>query len=169
MQAAAAQTRFTLVRPTIRNGAVMPLINAGQRDDCHGGNKSPPLTWSHPPEGTASFAVSMADLDAKVGIVWLWLMFNIPPSAVTLPENAAEGPGLAPQGIGQARNGFDETGYSGPCPRKGAAAHHYLITVWALNASHLTFKDGTPAQPVAVFLRRHALGHASLTARYGDH
>jgi Raf kinase inhibitor-like YbhB/YbcL family protein len=165
----AAQTHFTLTSPTILNGGEMPGINVGQRDDCQGGNHSPPLAWSHPPEGTQSYAVSMADLDAKVGVVWLWLMFNIPANVTALPENAAQGGGLAPPGVGQARNGFDETGYSGPCPRKGSPAHHYLITVWALNTAHLSFKDGTAAQPVAIFLRRHALGHANLTPRYGEH
>ncbi len=164
----AAQTRFTLTSPTIRNGALVPVNNVGERDSCHGGNQSPPLAWSHAPEGTQSYAISMADLDAKVGVVWLWLMFNLPANVTALPENAAQDKGLAPSGTAQARNGFDETGYSGPCPRKGAPPHHYLITVWALNTAHLAFKDGTPAQPVAIFLRRHSLGHANLTPRYGD-
>ncbi len=127
---------------------------------------SPGLTL---PGGTASYAVSMADLDAKVGVVWLWLMFNLPPSISALPTNAAADITLMPPGAGQSRNGFDTVGYSGPCPKKGKLSHHYLITVWALDAGHLTFKDGTPAQTVAIFLRRHALGHASLTPFYSSH
>ncbi|MCB8879184.1 YbhB/YbcL family Raf kinase inhibitor-like protein [Acidisoma cellulosilytica] len=165
-QSEAAPAHFSLTSPTIRSGSMVPSENVGQRDECHGGNKSPALAWSHAPDGTASYAISMADLDAKVGVVWLWLMFNLPTSTASLPANAAADATLMPSGTGQSRNGFDAIGYSGPCPKKGAVPHHYLITVWALNAGHLTFKDGTPAETVAIFLRRHALGHASLTPYY---
>jgi Raf kinase inhibitor-like YbhB/YbcL family protein len=165
----AAPTHFTVTSPTIRSGTMVPSENVGMRDECHGGNRSPALAWTHAPEGTASYAVSMADLDAKVGVVWLWLMFNLPPSTASLPANAASDASLLPSGAGQSRNGFDAIGYSGPCPQKGKLPHHYLITVWALNAGHLSFKDGTPAQTVAIFLRHHALGHASLTPYYGSH
>jgi Raf kinase inhibitor-like YbhB/YbcL family protein len=168
-QSQAAPAHFTLTSPTIRSGSAVPSENVGLRDDCHGSNRSPALAWAHAPEGTASYAVSMADLDAKVGVVWLWLMFNLPASAASLPANAAADASLLPEGAGQSRNGFDTVGYSGPCPQKGKLPHHYLITVWALNAGHLTFKDGTPAQTVAVFLRHHALGHASLTPYYSTH
>ena len=165
---AAAPAHFALTSPTIRTGNAMPAENVGHRDGCHGGNQSPALAWSHAPEGTASYAVSMADLDAKVGVVWLWLMFNLPPTTASLPANAAADATLMPGGADQSRNGFDTIGYSGPCP-KGKIPHHYLITIWALDAAHLSFKDGTPAQTVAIFLRRHALGHASLTPHYGLH
>ena len=158
---------FTLVSPTIRTGTTMPSIDVGARGNCKGSNQSPPLIWLRPPEGTASYAVSMADLDAKVGVVWLWLMFNIPASVTTLPQNAAADTKLRPTGAAQARNGFDSVGYAGPCPRKDNIAHHYLITVWAVNQANLPFKDGTPSQTVAVYLRSHALGHANLTPHYG--
>ena len=145
-----------------------PAIDVGARGTCKGSNQSPPLVWSRPPDGTASYAVSMADLDAKVGVVWLWLMFNIPASVTALPQNAAADPKLLPAGAAQARNGFDTVGYLGPCPRKDSIAHHYLITVWAVNQPNLPFKDGTPSQQVAIYLRSHALGHASLTPHYGS-
>jgi Raf kinase inhibitor-like YbhB/YbcL family protein len=168
-QSQAAAAHFTLTSPTIRSGVTVPGENVGERDECHGGNKSPALAWSHAPDGTASYAISMADLDAKVGVVWLWMMYNLPASTASLPANAAADSTLMPSGAGQSRNGFDTIGYSGPCPKKGTIPHHYLITVWALNAGHLTFKDGTPAQTVAIFLRHHALGHASLTPFYSNH
>jgi Raf kinase inhibitor-like YbhB/YbcL family protein len=166
MTAQAAPKEFTLVSPTVRTGATMPDMDVGARGNCKGRNQSPPLVWLRPPEGTASYAVSMADLDAKVGVVWLWLMFNIPASVTALPQNAAADPGLRPDGAAQARNGFNSLGYLGPCPRKDNIAHHYLITVWALNQPNLPFKDGTASQTVAIYLRSHALGHASLTPRY---
>jgi phosphatidylethanolamine-binding protein (PEBP) family uncharacterized protein len=105
--AQAAPNGFALVSPTVRTGATMPAIDVGARGTCKGSNQSPPLVWSRPPDGTASYAVSMADLDAKVGVVWLWLMFNIPASVTALPQNAAADPKLLPAGAAQARNGFD--------------------------------------------------------------
>ena len=167
--AQAAPKGFTLVSPTIRTGATMPAMDVGARGTCKGNNQSPPLVWLRPPDGTASYAVSMADLDAKVGVVWLWLMFNVPASVTVLAQNAAADPSLRPTGANQARNGFNTIGYFGPCPRKDSVAHHYLITVWAVNQSSLPFKEGAPAQTVAVYLRSHALGHASLTPHYGGH
>ncbi len=167
--AQAAPKGFTLVSPTVRTGAIMPAIDVGARGDCKGSNQSPPLVWLHPPDGTASYAVSMADLDAKVGVVWLWIMFNIPAGVTALPQNAAADAKLRPPGAAQAMNGFDTVGYLGPCPRKGSMAHHYLITVWAVNEANLPFKDGIASQTVAIYLRRHALGHASLTPHYGGH
>jgi Raf kinase inhibitor-like YbhB/YbcL family protein len=167
--AQAAQKIFTLVSPTVRTGATMPAIDVGGHGGCGGSNQSPPLVWLHPPDGTQGYAVSMADLDAKVGVVWLWIMFNIPASVTALQQNAAADPTLRPPAAAQAKNGFDTVGYLGPCPPRGTIAHHYLITVWALNAGSLPYKDGTSAQTVAIYLRRHALGHASLTPHYGAH
>lgn len=167
--AKAASPHFTLTSPTVRTAARMPPAYVGARGSCHGANQSPPLGWAHPPAGTKSYAVSMADLDAKVGVVWLWLMFNIPAEATGLAANAAADQAKLPNGAAQARNGFDALGYTGPCPKAGRLAHHYLITVWAVGEQALPFKNGTPAETVAVYLRRHALGHASLTPRYGLH
>jgi Raf kinase inhibitor-like YbhB/YbcL family protein len=168
MAAQSVPKGFTLVSPTIRTGATMPVVNVGARGDCKGSNQSPPLIWVRPPDGTASYAVSMADLDAKVGVVWLWLMFNIPASVTVLPQNAAADPKLRPAGAAQARNGFNVVGYLGPCPRHDSTAHHYLITVWAVDEPSLPFKDGTASQTVAIYLRSHAIGHASLTPHYGS-
>lgn len=169
MRAAEAASTFTLASPTVRSEARMPDPDVGARGGCKGHNQSPPLAWTHAPPGTASYAISMADLDAKLGVVWLWLMFNIPASVTSLAQNAASDATLRPPGAGQARNGFDVVGYLGPCPKKGNVTHHYLITVWALNQAQLPFKDGAPSATVAIYLRGHALGHASLTARYGGH
>jgi Raf kinase inhibitor-like YbhB/YbcL family protein len=165
----AATAQFTLASPTFRPSAEMPLVNVYNHDGCKGGNQSPPLVWLHAPSGTASFAVSMADLDAKVGVVWLWLMFNIPSTVTALQQNADADAKLRPPGAMQTRNGFGVLGYQGPCPIRGALQHHYLITVWALDKATTPSKNETSAQEVAVYLRHHALAHASLTPHYNRH
>ena len=167
LAASAANTaHFVLTSPTVRSGATMPPADVGTRNGCPGDNQSPPLIWNDGPAGTGSYAVSMADLDAKVGVTWLWMMFNLPATVTSLAQNAARDPKLRPPGAVQARNGFGGTSYTGPCPRKGKFAHHYLITVWALKDTTLPFKEGTPADRVAIYLRGHAIGHASLTPHY---
>lgn len=158
---------FVLTSPTVQTGATIPKADVGTRNGCTGGDQSPPLIWNDGPAGTGSYAISMADLDARVGVTWLWMMFNIPASVTTLSQNAAEDEKLRPAETVQARNGFGNAGYTGPCPRPGKLAHHYLITVWALKDRTLPFKEGTPAEKVAIFLRRNALGHANLTPHYG--
>ncbi|WP_284945815.1 YbhB/YbcL family Raf kinase inhibitor-like protein [Acidisoma cladoniae] len=167
VQARAAS--LTIASPTFRNGDEIPLADVYDHDGCKGANQSPPLVWLHPPAGTNSYAVTMADLDAKVGVVWLWVLFGIPVSTTALQQNADATPALRPPGAHQTRNGLGSMGYQGPCPRRGSSAHHYLITVWAVDQAQLPFKDQAPAQAVAIFLRKHALAHASLTPHYGHH
>jgi Raf kinase inhibitor-like YbhB/YbcL family protein len=160
---------FSVSSPTVRNTGTMPPLQIANRNGCSGANQSPPIAWTHPPADTAAFAVTMADLDAKVGVLWHWVMFDIPAKTTALEQNADFDPTLRPAGARQARNSFDLLGYSGPCPPHGSVPHHYLITVWALNQADLPFKDGSPAEAVAVYLRRHAIGHASLTPHYSRH
>jgi phosphatidylethanolamine-binding protein (PEBP) family uncharacterized protein len=40
-----------------------------------------------------------------------------------------------PAGAVQGQNGFGRAGYGGPCPPRGAPAHHYVITVSAISAT----------------------------------
>jgi len=167
--ARAQAATFTLASPTFRASDEIPSADVYDKDGCKGGNQSPPLVWLHPPAGTAGYAVTMADLDAKVGVVWLWVLFGIPVSTTTLQQNADAETTLRPPSAHQARNGFGTVGYQGPCPRRGTPAHHYLITVWALDEATLPFKQEAPAQAVAIFLRKHAVGHASLTPHYAHH
>jgi Raf kinase inhibitor-like YbhB/YbcL family protein len=167
--AAATGTVFSLTSAAVRNGVAMPPLQISNRGGCAGANQSPPLAWSHAPTGTAAFAVTMADLDAKVGVLWHWILFDIPATTTTMAQNADFDPALRPSGARQAVNSFNVLGYSGPCPPRGSLPHHYLITVWALTQAQMPFKNGEPADDIAIYLRRHAIGHASLTPHYSRH
>ena len=53
---------------------------------CDGEDVSPPLTWTDPPEGTASFALIHDDPDAPMGTWVHWVLYNLPLSLRQLPE-----------------------------------------------------------------------------------
>ena len=68
---------------------------------CEGEDVSPPLAWQGVPNGTKSFVLIIEDPDAPdpkaPKMVWVhWVIYNIPPSAKSLPENV--GKARLPQG-----------------------------------------------------------------------
>ena len=134
-------------------------------DQCDGGNVSPGFTWSGVPSGTKSFALTMHDPDAPAaGGWWHWIVTDIPADVRHLDEG---GSGSLPAPIVEAHNDFRREGYGGPCPPRGADAHHYVFTIYALDVA--TLSPGPNASPAAIddMLKAHALAKASLTARYG--
>lgn len=159
---------FTLESPQLRDGfAEEQLYNSM---GCRGGNVSPELRWSEPPEGTQSLALTLYDPDAPTGSGWWhWVVFNIPPDVRSLPKGAGSlaGTGL-PQGAVQSRTDFGMVGYGGPCPPVGDAPHRYQFTVHALNVPALKALDAEamPAQ-VGFALRAASLGRARLEVRHG--
>ena len=80
-----------------------------------GGNRSPQLSWTNPPEGTKSFAVTIHDPDAPTGSgFWHWLAVNLPSSVRELPSGAGDPAlGLMPEQAVQIRNDAGFAGYSG--------------------------------------------------------
>jgi Raf kinase inhibitor-like YbhB/YbcL family protein len=95
---------------------------------------SPALTWSPVPEGTASFALIVHDLDAPIGNgaddILHWMLWNIPATATSLREGVARGSQL-PDGTRQ----ISATGpnYRGPGAPASGPAHHYVFELFALD------------------------------------
>lgn len=137
---------------------------------CSGGNLSPALSWSDPPAGTRSLAVTMYDPDAPTGSGWWhWLVFNLPANTTSLPTGAGDASGSKlPAGAVQSRTDVGAVGYFGPCPPVGDKPHRYIVTVHALKVDQLPVvtSDSSGAM-VGYFLTANSLGKATLTARYG--
>ena len=57
---------------------------------CEGGNQSPALVWTTPPEGTQSLAITAYDPDAPTGSGWWhWVVTNMPPQTTRPPLRTA--------------------------------------------------------------------------------
>ncbi|MFL5413848.1 MAG: YbhB/YbcL family Raf kinase inhibitor-like protein, partial [Myxococcales bacterium] len=71
----------------------------------------------------------------------------------------------------QGTNDYGKTGYGGPCPPAGAAAHHYQFTLYALKVPDLKAAAGIPDNAtgglVGFATRANATAQASFTATYG--
>jgi len=167
--AAFAVSPFTVRVPGAADGGRFAAAQIYEGFGCTGGNRSPALVWSQPPAGTRSFAVTIFDPDAPTGNGWWhWTVFNLPASLRALPEGAgdAKHPHL-PAGAVQGRTDFGTQGYGGPCPPPGDPAHHYVITVWALDVDRLALDEHASGAMVGFTLNQHARGKAVFTLRYG--
>lgn len=141
-------------------------IQGGQipaRFTCNGAGVSPQLAWTAPPVGTASFALIVTDPDAPGGTFTHWVLYDLPAGARALPEGLPN-QGQFADGARQGRNDFDNLGYGGPCP-PGHSPHHYVFTLYALNAK-LNLPAGATRAQVETALQGHTLARGELISLY---
>ncbi|MCY3538583.1 MAG: YbhB/YbcL family Raf kinase inhibitor-like protein [Acidimicrobiia bacterium] len=133
---------------------------------CGGGNRSPQLSWSGAPEGTASYALTCYDPDAPTGSgFWHWVVVNIPADTTELKAGAGDGGGI-PTGARQTRTDFGSPGYGGPCPPEGDHPHRYLFTVHAVAVEALSVDADTMPAVVGFMLHLNTLEKAALMGLY---
>ena len=133
-----------------------------------GGNISPQLAWSNPPEGTESFAVFVHDEDAASGGAgfWHWVVIDIPADVTALDSGAGSEGGSIPAGARQMATDFGVPGWGGPCPPVGDGDHNYSFTVYALPVSALEVPDEATASLTGFVVNSIALGSTTLKAKY---
>ena len=130
-------------------------------------NTSPAVEWSGPPEGTASFALTMIDRH-PVAHNWLhWCVVDIPASVRALREGASGG--SMPDGAREAENTFGDAGYGGPQPPRGTGAHDYCITVHALRVPAVGADVGARPETILQAIRSAQIAEASVIGRYEAH
>jgi Raf kinase inhibitor-like YbhB/YbcL family protein len=129
---------------------------------CTGRNISPPLTWNQPPAGTQSFALIMDDPDAPGGTWTHWVLYNLPASALGLPENVPLDERLS-DGSLQGRNSWGKTGYGGPCPPSGT--HRYFFKLYALDRL-LDLPSNADAPRLVKAMQGRVLGSTELMGTY---
>lgn len=90
-----------------------------------GGNDTPTIEISGPPEGTVELALIVNDPDAPLPQGFThWVVYGIPVDTSTLDLNAP--------GVRQAPNGAGSASYFGPQPPAGHGDHHYYFHLYAL-------------------------------------
>lgn len=160
---------FRLTSPSIQEQGKISNEQVFSGMGCSGKNISPEIHWDHAPKETKSFAVTVYDPDAPTGSGWWhWIVFNIPATVHTLPQNAGKPDGSsALVGTIQSMTDFGQPGYGGPCPPAGDKPHRYIFTVYALKVDQLPLKKDASGAMVGFYLNQNALAKASLTALYG--
>lgn len=127
---------------------------------CDGDNVSPPFFVGSAPIGTQSFALVVEDPDAIGGVTFdHWVVWNIKMETTEIKE------GFVPDGAMQGINDFDEKGYGGPCPPKGASAHRYLFNLYALD-TRLNINPDSRKEHLEKAMEGHILGQTTLLGLY---
>jgi Raf kinase inhibitor-like YbhB/YbcL family protein len=157
---------FTLKSPDFGGQLTETQVFSGF--GCTGKNISPSLQWSHAPDNTKSFAVTLYDPDAPTGSGWWhWVLFNIPSDVHELKADAGNPQSkLAPEGSIQSVTDFGKVGFGGACPPEGDKAHGYIFTIYALDVAKLDLNDKAPPAMVGFYLNQHTIAKASIIAYY---
>lgn len=163
-QQAPPPSKFKLMSPDYKEGGMIPT-----QYSCADKNAvSPALQWSNPPAGTMSFAVILHDTDAAPGKnsmdVTHWIFWNISGTATSVPGNVK--PDSNPEGIVQGKNIRNVNGFQPPCPPPGAAPHHYIFEIYALDAK-LDLPAGSTRTDLLKAMDGHVIGKATYVGLFG--
>jgi Raf kinase inhibitor-like YbhB/YbcL family protein len=147
---------------TLTSAAFTNDSNIPSKFTCDAGNPnpSPALAWKDAPAGAKSFVLILHDPDAPLaGGFTHWVLFDIPASTTSLPENFQAG------SVGVSGNsGFRRQGYGGPCPPTGV--HHYHFMLSALDVEKLGLEAGATKADVEKAMQGHVIGSADLVGLY---
>ncbi len=130
---------------------------------CDAQDVSPALNWAAPPAETRSFVLIADDPDAPTKTIVHWVLYDLPAGARSLPECIAKDATL-PDGSHQGKNDHGTTGYSGPCPPRGAT-HHYFFKLYALD-SMIDLKPDASKDDLEHAMEGHILAQSQLIGRF---
>lgn len=160
---------FRLASPGLPDNSMLERKHAGnfaKNPNCLGQNVSPPLAWSNPPDKTRSYVLIWDDQAGRAGLgVSHAVVYGIPASVTSL----AEGELSAPAQGGRFVAGRNTLGlpWLGPCPPRGNAPQHYVMTLIATDLEPGALQPGMTRPEVLKALDGgRALRAASLVFRY---
>jgi Raf kinase inhibitor-like YbhB/YbcL family protein len=163
---APAKPGLTLTSSAFEDGAIIP--NKYTQAAAPATPISPALAWAHVPDGTVSFALVVDDPDTSLNHtteeVLHWMMFNIPATATSLPENVGDQAQLSDGSI-QALNRAKKVGYLGMGASAAGPYHHYLFQLYALDTKLSLGPDATRAD-VMKAMDGHILGKGVTVGRF---
>jgi len=111
-----------ITSPVFRNHTDVPAPYT-----CKEENISPPLEFDGIPAETKSLILIVEDRDATPNPWIHWLVFNIPPTTISVAAGNIPAGGT----VGIANGGTH--GYEGPCPKYFSGTHHYHFQLLALD------------------------------------
>lgn len=166
--AAAGPRAMTLAIPGFPDGGQIPVkFSQAAAGVAPGEGTSPAMTWANVPAGTQSFFLHMHDLDLARNKTTddqaHWILWNIPATAMGLPEGVPKG--------SQLSDGSFQISATGPMYRgPGAAAngplHHYVFELYALDIK-LDVKPSSDAFETRANVMKAIQGHILAKAVYG--
>jgi Raf kinase inhibitor-like YbhB/YbcL family protein len=134
---------FELKSTAFMEGQQIPLMYKCANVNPKGQNISPPLSWGPGPAGTKSYAIVLMHLPSPEH----WVIWDIPASVTSLPENIEhKAQPAAPAGSKQSLanlDGFQGSGYLGPCPQAPNSPQTYKFTLYALDVDTVPGLSGT--------------------------
>jgi Raf kinase inhibitor-like YbhB/YbcL family protein len=139
-------------------GATIPQPFTGD-----GVDRSPPLRWSEPPDGTKALALICDDPDAPRGTWVHWVLFNLPGQVRELEEGVPTADELG-NGARQGKNDFGKIGYGGPAPPRGKP-HRYFFKLYALDTT-LDLPAGATKAQLEQAMKGHILAEGQLMGTY---
>jgi Raf kinase inhibitor-like YbhB/YbcL family protein len=146
---------LTIVSPAFDHGTAIPVQYTGDGDGV-----SPPLEWSSVPEGTKSFALVAHDPDAPLVTGFThWVLYGIPASATSLPEDVGE---QYVQGV----NGMGQPGWVPPSPPPGHGDHFYFFHLYALDSEADDIEEGLDSATLLGRIDEHILEQARIVGVY---
>jgi Raf kinase inhibitor-like YbhB/YbcL family protein len=130
---------------------------------CDGADRSPPLQWAEPPEGTRSFVLIVDDPDAPSGVFRHWGAYDLPKDLRQLATGAGNQESAE---FRQGQNDFGRIGYGGPCPPRGHGPHRYRFRLLALDVEELRIGTRPTVAQVSEHAEPHMLASSILVAQY---
>jgi Raf kinase inhibitor-like YbhB/YbcL family protein len=152
---------LTLRSTAFTNGGEIP-----SKHTCEGEDIAPPLEWDGMPEKTRSLVLIIDDPDAPdpkaPKMTWVhWVLYNIPPDTVGLPEGVTSVD--LPPGTEEGLNDWKRSGYDGPCPPVGR--HRYFHKLYALDTI-LEGMDMPTKTQIETAMRGHVIAKTELVGTY---
>ncbi len=146
---------------SFENGGIIPKKHTGFGDDI-----SPELTFADVPEGTASFAIILDDLDVPFRKSFThWIIWNIPKTDV-IPEGLPCGAVIRKPFCAVQGSAWGKHRYRGPKqPFFIKGEHRYVFTVYALECA-LTISESSRKKDLLFAMHGHILGEARLIGKF---
>ncbi|SEP49006.1 YbhB/YbcL family Raf kinase inhibitor-like protein [Amycolatopsis saalfeldensis] len=144
------------------DGEALSLENCAK--NIGGGDRSPHLAWTTPPDGTAQLLLVVEDIDVPLNKPAVHCLALIDPAAGPLDLGALNG--RQPAAGVQALRSTIGRGYRGPGPIKGHGPHRYVFQLFALESPVDSAIAGARPRTLLSAVTAPVLGRARLTGVY---